>query len=156
MKRILFVCCLLFASAAFGQSTFEQACVDEINRVRAERGLPVLTVLDDMQGDARRSAELQRRNGRVGHFVGLQCPAGFAGCGEICASGDDAKIAVRLWMNSSGHRNIMLSASKTHISVGHSGRFWAARLVGPACSGGSCSTTTTYSKTVYRNGLLFR
>ena len=152
MKRILFVCLLLpfiGCSPALAHSPTELACVNEINRVRSERGLPTLAILDCLHGDARKSAEVQHQRRNVGHFVGLRSPDGFGGCGEICASGDGVSHVVRMWLNSTDHRNIMLSQTKTHIAVGNSGRYFAARLVG-------APRVYSYSKPTYRKRWLFR
>ncbi len=134
MKRILMlvsVCIAMFtasfiafaASSNGGMSVDEIAVVEAINDLRASQGLQPLQPTTQFLSGARDSANAQSRRRQCGHFVGLN------GAGEICArTSGGARHAARMWLNSSGHRRIMMNPSARTISVGVTNGYYAARI----------------------------
>lgn len=99
--------------------------VAEINRVRAQNGLGPVTVDNGLNQAAARNDAESVRSGQLGHHFGV--PNGADG--EITASassGETAKQAVDQWLNSPGHRAILLDPNQTKVGVSINGEYATA------------------------------
>lgn len=96
----------------------EKEVVDAINAERKQLGIAPLVLDSRLSDGARRLAEANARSGRPFHWSGS---LGFCG-GEICASGETALEAVRMWLASPGHASLMTSTSYSRASVGVAAR----------------------------------
>lgn len=127
-------------------SSPEQQLVDLINSERQRQGLTALTsnpIL--MQVAKAHSQDMVDRN-----FLGHTNPDGLGpgdrlsnagykwqACGETLGGGYATPQAMFIgWMNSSGHRAILLSASYTEIGIGYAnggdfGHYWTADFARP-------------------------
>ena len=92
-----------------------------VNAERTRRGLNALTLSAELTRAAQNSANVQISRG-LGHWVPL------AGTGEICAQGHyDANDAVRGWLGSRGHAQMMLG-NHTKMGGGRAGPYWAVQF----------------------------
>lgn len=114
--------CCVFLRAADTNSDVEYRVLTLINQERAKGRLAPVVMTDTMLADARRSAAAQNKRRDVGHFTALN------GSSEICASGNNPETAIRLWMQSKGHRAQIMGSAKTHASVANEGRYWVVRF----------------------------
>lgn len=83
---------------------------------------------------AQKFAEYMAKTGKFSHTADGKAPwtrmseAGYrwSAAGEIIAAGYGSWTSAinNGWMNSTGHRNILLSKSYSDIGVGHAGRYW--------------------------------
>ena len=106
-----------------------------INNARAEAGLSPLSL-----GDANAQAAIGVRASEAAGYVSHTRPDGshyktafdeygvsYSSPLEILTyAGSSVQDKFNWWMNSTGHRNIILSASSTKIAIGYSGKMWAA------------------------------
>jgi hypothetical protein len=113
------------------------------NSERAKRNLPSLQWSNSLYQTARSSAQMQNSQQRVGHPLGGT---------EISASGNDPAQVVQMWLNSPGHRAILLSPQYTHAAVGNSGRYWSGRFSGGGAS--DWTGTSNRSSTSGQSGRL--
>lgn len=109
-----------------GTSSAAQAVLAEVNAARAQNGLSALTLDANMnRAAAVRAAELAqsfshtRPNGSRGLTALNEAGVSYRMAGENIASGQQtAQAVVSAWMNSSGHRANILSASFGRMGVG--------------------------------------
>lgn len=109
-----------------GTSSAAQAVLVEVNAARAQNGLSALTLDANMnRAAAVRAAELAqsfshtRPNGSRGLTALNEAGVSYRTAGENIASGQQsAQAVVSAWMNSSGHRANILSASFGRMGVG--------------------------------------
>lgn len=109
-----------------GTSSAAQAVLAEVNAARAQNGLSALTLDANMnRAAAVRAAELAqsfshtRPNGLRGLTALNEAGVSYRTAGENIASGQQtAQAVVSAWMNSSGHRANILSASFGRMGVG--------------------------------------
>lgn len=109
-----------------GTSSAAQAVLAEVNAARAQNGLSALTLDANMnRAAAVRAAELAqsfshtRPNGSRGLTALNEAGVSYRTAGENIASGQrSAQAVVSAWMNSSGHRANILSASFGRMGVG--------------------------------------
>lgn len=109
-----------------GTSSAAQAVLAEVNAARAKNGLSALTLDASMnRAAAVRAAELAqsfshtRPNGSRGLTALNEAGVSYRTAGENIASGQQsAQAVVSAWMNSSGHRANILSASFGRMGVG--------------------------------------
>lgn len=109
-----------------GTSSAAQAVLAEVNTARAKNGLSALTLDANMnRAAAVRAAELAqsfshtRPNGSRGLTALNEAGVSYRTAGENIASGQQsAQAVVSAWMNSSGHRANILSASFGRMGVG--------------------------------------
>lgn len=114
-----------------GNSTFENQVVELINQERSARSLPALTANSSLRLAARRHSEDMACNDFFSHagsdgstLASRLLSAGYSyswAAENIAASSNcsfSAQSVVNMWMNSSGHRNNMLSENAVHIGVG--------------------------------------
>lgn len=92
-----------------------------VNDQRKTLGLPALAVDPALCDGAARHSAFMRNGGGFQHGY-------YSGTRECIAYGvTTPQAVVRLWLNSSGHRAILLGAGKT-IGVGRSGSYWTLRV----------------------------
>lgn len=109
-----------------GTSSAAQAVLAEVNAARAKNGLSALTLDANMnRAAAVRAAEMAqsfshtRPNGSRGLTALNEAGVSYRTAGENIASGQQsAQAVVSAWMNSSGHRANILSASFGRMGVG--------------------------------------
>lgn len=109
-----------------GTSSAAQAVLSQVNAARAQNGLRALTLDANMnRAAAVRAAELAqsfshtRPNGSRGMTALNEAGVSYRAAGENIASGQQtAQAVVSAWMNSSGHRANILSASFGRMGVG--------------------------------------
>ena len=109
-----------------GTSSAAQAVLAEVNAARAQNGLSALTLDANMnRAAAVRAAELAqsfshtRPNGSRGLTALNEAGVSYRTAGENIASGQQtAQAVMSAWMNSSGHRANILSASFGRMGVG--------------------------------------
>lgn len=123
-------------------SSYEAEVVRLVNKVRAENGLKALIHDESLSRVARIKSQDMKDNGYFSH----QSPTygspfdmmktfgiSYRSAAENIAKGQRTPEAVvNAWMNSSGHRKNILSASYTHIGVGYvsSGNYWTQLFAG--------------------------
>ena len=117
--------------AFIGNSTFENQVIDLINQVRSAHSLPALAANSSLRLAARRHSEdmactdLFSHTGSDGSTLSSRLlDAGYSyswAAENIAASSTcsfSAQSVVDMWMNSTGHRNNILSVNAVHIGVG--------------------------------------
>ena len=121
---------------------YESEVVRLVNAVRAENGLRPLSVNWELARVARYKSEDMAANRYFSHTsptygTPFQMIRSFGlsyrTAGENIAYGQRTPAAVMdAWMNSSGHRANILSASYTQIGVGYcsDGRYWTQMFIG--------------------------
>ena len=121
---------------------YESEVIRLVNQVRAENGLKALSPNWELSRVARYKSEDMARNGYFSHtsptygapFQMIRAfGLSFRSAGENIAYGQRTPAAVvNAWMNSSGHRANILSASYTQIGVGYcaDGRYWTQMFIG--------------------------
>ena len=98
---------------------FSLRVIELVNRARAQAGLPALIADEKLCGGCDSHSALMRSYGfGHGHSGGLEC---------IAYGVSTPEAVVRLWLNSSGHRAILLARGRL-IGVGFSGTFWTLRV----------------------------
>lgn len=111
------------------------AALAEINGLRAQAGVPALSLNPKLTAAAQGHADDMAAKGYLSHtsqdgrtFVQRIQAAGytnFTTLGENIARGQQTwHAAITNWMNSPGHRANMLSASFKDIGLGNKGRYW--------------------------------
>lgn len=107
-----------------GMNPEEKRVHEIVNQERATRGLAALACHTNIVSVSRDWSQSQCNRGSIGHdgfsnrlrAIGLPYSSG----GENVAAGQTSPESVmRSWMNSSGHRNNILSSSFTHLGVGY-------------------------------------
>jgi uncharacterized protein YkwD len=117
------ICALVVAAPAHaGPSWAEKRLVQRINEARADHGLRALRVRDGLNRGARSwSRHLMRADSF--HHARLS-----AGTGEILAWGTCSWFkpaqAVRMWLNSSGHRALLLRPGFRYVGTGWTSGSW--------------------------------
>jgi uncharacterized protein YkwD len=118
----------------------EQEAVDQVNELRAERGLDALQVSSSLSRSANRYAAEMIRRHYFGHLAHVEVASRFRRAGEALAihwslSAQPLKT-VRQWMASPPHRALLMSSRFRFVGVGLArGRFgsreattWVAHL----------------------------
>ncbi len=111
------------------QAEFERAVLDAINAVRAEHDLPALIINPNLSQAAQSHSVDMAQNGCFSHTGCLdgssvgdrETASGYTWCrcGEIIAAGYmDADAVVEAWMNSDGHRAIILNTAYVDFGAG--------------------------------------
>lgn len=104
-----------------------EAMADRINAIRADNGLPALKVAPKLMRSSRRFAKQLMRNDSLSHGSAYRV-RGFRTTGEMLAYNRGWRVdpapAIRMWLNSSGHRGLMLSSSFRYVGASPArGRF---------------------------------
>jgi hypothetical protein len=105
--------------------TGNKALIDEINRVRREHGLNPVTEAPNLNRAAAQNNAAQQSQG-LGHHVPLE---NNGASGEIAFEASDGATpqnSVQGWLNSDGHRKILLDPEMTHVGGDVSGRYSTA------------------------------
>jgi uncharacterized protein YkwD len=99
----------------------ERALIDGINQARAERGLKPLTHASNLTKAASENDAANQRSG-LGHHISL---GNNNARGEITAMNSNMTpaAAIRQWINSPGHAEIMFDPNMTKIGASLSGNF---------------------------------
>lgn len=134
--------------------------LDMINEYRVQAGVPKLIMNEALQNTAMlRAAELTLSFSHT-RPNGTRCftafPPGNNAEGENIAyhyypSGDNATIVTNMWMNSSAHRENILSSRYKSVGIGcvyYNGAYWWAQCFGDATSEGYAGTSD-HSQTFY-------
>jgi uncharacterized protein YkwD len=130
---------LVRCTAAEELESGEQAVIDQLNKERAKRKLPQLEVDQELVEGCRVWSNTLRtskpRVARVGIFgyrttrIWHASSAERKGCAECVAFNNRLdRDAYRQWLNSDGHRAIMLKRNIKHIGVGRSAGYWTLRV----------------------------
>jgi uncharacterized protein YkwD len=111
---------LLPSSAAAGDA--EREAVDALNDVRRASGLPALRVSDDLNRSSGAYARRMLRLDFFGHGQSIDVAGSFRSAGETLAwhSGWNAqpRRTVARWMDSPGHRAVLLSPGFRWVGMG--------------------------------------
>lgn len=127
------------ASHAFAAGTIDQVQA-AINKERAKHNLPPVRLNAKLTKAARGLAVYMAAHHVMSHEADGRSPgqritaAGYrwSACGEIiCHGPSTAAGAVKTWMNSPGHRAIILNKNCPEIGVGSSGGYWAVDFARP-------------------------
>ena len=131
--RIAVACLCAFAVLAVPMSSASASgpsstMVKKINRVRAKHGLRPLRMAPSLNRSARRYARVMMAHDYFGHAGRIHAPRRFHRLGEAIAyrPGRAARASrtLRSWLNSPGHRALILSSSFRYVGAGLSkGRF---------------------------------
>ncbi|MBU7594312.1 CAP domain-containing protein [Metabacillus halosaccharovorans] len=128
--------------ASYQLSQYEQQVVDLTNQERAKQGLPALKVDLDLSKVAREKSLDMQKNNYFSHTsptygspfdMMKQFGISYKAAGENIAKGQRTpQEVVNAWMNSSGHRQNILSSNFTHIGVGYvaEGNYWTQQFIG--------------------------
>jgi len=103
---------------------------ERINAVRADHGLRPLKQAPKLMRSSRRYVKRMMRNDSFSHGSSYRIP-GFRVSGEMLAWNRGWKLnagpPVKMWLNSSGHRALMLSSSFGYVGAAPArGRFGGA------------------------------
>jgi len=113
-----------------------------VNDERIRNGCPALTV-DERLGAAAQSHTLdmqtnsfldhQGSDGLWPHERILRAGYTFSYVGETCAMStvDSAEYVFNLWMNSPGHRKILLNCTSRDIGIGYALPYWTLDFASP-------------------------
>jgi uncharacterized protein YkwD len=117
---------LVPATAAAASS--EPQMVNAINSARARHGLPPLRLARSLERSAHAFAGRLMRTDVFSHAARIQASPRFRALGEILALHTDRRprrgTTVRRWLNSPGHRGIILSRAFSRVGAGRAvGRF---------------------------------
>jgi uncharacterized protein YkwD len=124
----LLACLILPASPAAGSSA-EVQMVRKVNAYRAQHGLPRVRIARSLMRSSERYAWQQMRNGYFGHSGRIRANSSkYRRLGEILEwhRGRRAAIsrAFRAWLNSGGHRAIIMDRGFRYAGAGlATGRF---------------------------------
>lgn len=109
-----------YASPAEADAKPAKAMAAKLNTVRAQHGLPALRVAPKLMRSSRAYARRLARTGGLYHGTAYRV-RGFRVSGEMLASDLGSKIRlggpVRMWLNSPGHRALMLSRAFTYVGA---------------------------------------
>lgn len=113
-----------------------EAMLTLINNVRAEYGLGALSLADEagQTAVAIRAAEsendISHRRPDGSHYKTALSDQGISWCHSpleiLTSSGKTVESKLNWWLNSAGHRSILLQPNYETIAIGYSGNMWAA------------------------------
>ena len=100
----------------------EQEAVDQVNQLRAGRGLDPLQVSSSLSRSARRYAAEMLRRDHFGHLPHIEIASRFRFAGEALAmhwnlTAEPAQT-VRQWMASPSHRALLMSSRFRFVGLG--------------------------------------
>ena len=133
--RIVLAGCLLLAGllpAAAAAAPAEPRMVKAINAARERHGLPSLRLTRSLERSSRAFAGHLMRSNVFGHAARIRASPRFRALGEILAYHTDPRPhrgwTVRRWLNSPGHRAVMLSRAYSRVGAGRAvGSYQGAR-----------------------------
>jgi uncharacterized protein YkwD len=122
---------LLPAPAMAGRS--ERILVDKINQVRASNGLRSLKISKSLNRSSRSYLRMMHARRYFGHLSSIRMSRKFHKRGEVLAQNlgraPKPRFAVRMWMNSSMHRAVLLDGGFRYIGVGRGFGSFGGRAV---------------------------
>lgn len=107
---------------ANGGPSANKGLLDAVNKVRREHGLNELVELRQLDDAARKNDEANKATGHLDHHNGLINGAD----GEItgmASGGMTPEMAIQMWLNSPGHRAILLDPNQTYVGVSIMGNY---------------------------------
>jgi uncharacterized protein YkwD len=124
--RIAVAACLLTAGLmlvpAAPASADVPAMVQKINQVRANHGLRALNHAPSLTRSATSYARVMMSRDYFGHSSQIQAPRKFRRLGEAIAyrrgHGPSTSRTLRSWLNSPGHRALILSSAFRYVGAG--------------------------------------
>ena len=130
LALIALCACLIVPAlpAAPAAASAEDQMVAKINSYRAKHGLPGVRKSKSLTRSAERYSWKMMRSGYFGHANRIQASSSYRRLGEILAytSGTRPRVseAFRMWLNSSGHKAVIMDRSFRYVGAGAaSGRF---------------------------------
>jgi uncharacterized protein YkwD len=128
------VACLIVPAvvAAPASASAEDQMIGKINAYRAKHGLPGIRKSKSLSRSAERYSWKQMRSGYFGHSSRNQASGKYSALGEILAfhgrSGSYVRQTFRMWLNSGGHRAVIMDGRFRYAGAGlASGRFRGRR-----------------------------
>ena len=133
--RMLILCALVaclivpaLPAGAASAASAEDQMVAKINSYRAQHGLPKVRKSKSLTRSAERYSWKQMNSGYFGHAGRIQASSKYRRLGEILAfvSGSRARAsqAFRMWLNSGGHRAVIMDRGFRFVGAGVAkGRF---------------------------------
>ena len=123
---------LLALPAVATASSAQKRMLDRVNAIRANHGLKPLRYASSLATSAKRYSKTMMSRDYFGHSSRIHASRRFRSLGEILEihRGKRLRIgyALRMWMNSSGHRSVILSNNFRFAGAGvTSGRFKGRR-----------------------------
>ena len=116
------VCLALPTAPAQAKKSNSRALIAKINQVRAAHGLKQLRINKSLSRSSTRYSRRMMRSGFFGHQGRIQASRRFRRLGEVLEwrRGHRAGVraTVRDWLNSPGHRAVILSPSFRYIGAG--------------------------------------
>jgi uncharacterized protein YkwD len=113
---------LLLPAAPAPAAKAEREAIDALNDVRRAHGLPALRVSRSLNRSSGRYARRMIRRDFFGHAARIQVAGAFRSAGETLAwhPGRRARPrrTIRRWMNSPGHRAVLLSRGFRWVGMG--------------------------------------
>jgi uncharacterized protein YkwD len=119
---------LLALPAVATASSAQQRMLDRVNAIRAKHGLKPFRAASSLASSAKRYSGTMMSRDYFGHSSRIHASRRYRSLGEIIEMhrGKRARVghALRLWMNSSGHRSVILSSHFRFAGAGFTrGRF---------------------------------
>jgi uncharacterized protein YkwD len=100
----------------------ESEAIDALNDVRRAHGLAPLRVSESLNRSSGAYARKMLRHDFFGHGASIDVPGGFRSAGETLAyhtgSAAQPRRTVSRWMNSPGHRAVLLSPGYQWVGMG--------------------------------------
>ncbi|MDQ1629043.1 MAG: hypothetical protein QOI54_2787 [Actinomycetota bacterium] len=115
-----------------GASTFEDTFSADVNGARAARGLPSLSIREELVAVARAQAARMARRSALYHNPNLTSDVhNWRWVGENVGYGPDVQAVHTAFMNSPAHRDNILDRDYTEVGIGvvaSGGRVWVAEV----------------------------
>jgi uncharacterized protein YkwD len=110
------------AAAPAGATPAEDQMIQELNEVRADRGLRKLRFSPSLRRSARRYSRQMLARDRFGHQASPRMSRRFSPRGEVLANNEgsnpDVVATVQRWLRSSSHRAVILNRSMRYVGAG--------------------------------------
>jgi uncharacterized protein YkwD len=126
--------------AVGGSNGYELAVLEEVNRFRAQNGLPPVRLNQTLNQAAQKHSDYQAANRRMSHdgAGGSQVSDRVSAAGyrwrsvneNVAWNQQTPQEVVQAWINSPGHRANLLSASVKEIGVGENNKYWTLNMAG--------------------------
>lgn len=121
------------APSTINRDENEQTALDLVNEVRSQEGLHPYRLDDELIRFARLKSQDMNDNNYFNHHSPTHgSPWEYADAlgitgvrGEVIGlTGGGVDSAINMWMNSPGHRAILLSSEYTHLGMSYNGNYW--------------------------------
>jgi uncharacterized protein YkwD len=123
-----------------GSNGYELAVLEEVNKFRAQNGLPPVRLNQTLNQAAQKHSDYQAVNRRMSHdgSGGSQVSDRVSAAGyrwrsvneNVAWNQQTPQEVVQAWINSPGHRANLLSASVKEIGVGENNKYWTLNMAG--------------------------